>query len=78
MQSAVTMLGVLRERRTTHAVITGEPDDRETIKSGSAGGRAEKDLPNRHLAARPTHRPGSSGAVAWTVTTNACPSIPKP
>ncbi|MEO3788050.1 hypothetical protein ABGB12_32390, partial [Actinocorallia sp. B10E7] len=24
-------------------VVTGEPDDRETIKSGSAGGRAEKD-----------------------------------
>jgi hypothetical protein len=28
-----------------HAVVTGEPDDRETIKSGSAGGRAEKDQP---------------------------------
>jgi hypothetical protein len=28
---------------TAHAVVTGEPDDRETIKSGSAGGRAEKD-----------------------------------
>lgn len=26
-------------------MITGEPDDRETITSGSAGGRAEKDLP---------------------------------
>jgi hypothetical protein len=25
-------------------VITGEPDDRETVMSGSAGGRAEKDL----------------------------------
>ena len=29
--------------RTAHAVVTGEPDDRETGKSGSAGGRAEKD-----------------------------------
>jgi len=25
-------------------VITGEPDDRETVMSGSAGGRAEQDL----------------------------------
>jgi hypothetical protein len=25
-------------------VITGEPDDRETVTSGSAGGRAEQDL----------------------------------
>jgi hypothetical protein len=24
----------------THAIVTGEPDDRETITSGSAGGRA--------------------------------------
>ena len=30
---------------TAHAVVTGEPDDRETIMSGSAGGRAEKDQP---------------------------------
>ena len=30
-----------------HAVVAGEPDDRETIKSGSAGGRAEKDQPQR-------------------------------
>jgi hypothetical protein len=29
--------------RNTHAIVTGEPDDRETIMSGSAGGRAEKD-----------------------------------
>ncbi len=28
--------------RPTHAVVTGEPDDRETIKSGSAGGHTEK------------------------------------
>jgi len=28
--------------RRAHAVVTGEPDDRETIKSGSAGGHAEK------------------------------------
>src|SRR3954466_14205113 len=32
---------------TAHAVVTGEPDDRETIKSGSAGGRAKKDQPQR-------------------------------
>ena len=32
-----------------HAVVTGEPDDRETVMSGSAGGRAEQDLPRRHL-----------------------------
>ena len=25
-------------------MITGEPDDRETVMSGSAGGRAEQDL----------------------------------
>ncbi|MEV5779343.1 hypothetical protein AB0L49_50815, partial [Streptomyces antimycoticus] len=31
--------------QTTHAVVTGEPDDRETVMSGSAGGRAEQDLP---------------------------------
>ena len=46
MQSAETVLGVLR--------VTREPDDRETIKSGSAGGRAEKDQPSWHLAARST------------------------
>src|SRR4051794_25929467 len=45
---------------TAQAAITGEPDDRETITSGSAGGRAEKGLPSRHLAARPTHLPGIS------------------
>jgi SRSO17 transposase len=36
-------------------VITGEPRCPETGTSGSAGGRTEKDLHNRHLAARPTH-----------------------
>ena len=37
-------------------MITGEPDDRETITSGSAGGRAEKDLPRQtpRRAADPT------------------------
>ncbi|MFB8182160.1 hypothetical protein ACFC8N_40390, partial [Streptomyces sp. NPDC055966] len=32
------------------------PDDRETVMSGSAGGRAEQDLPRRapHRAADPT------------------------
>jgi hypothetical protein len=45
-------------RRPSIALITGEPDDRGTVMSGSAGGRAEKDLPVRHLAARPTRLPG--------------------
>ncbi|MGW3228592.1 hypothetical protein [Kitasatospora sp. NPDC001095] len=37
-------------------MITGEPDDRETVMSGSAGGRAEKDLPRQapRRAADPT------------------------
>ncbi|MFC9332009.1 hypothetical protein [Kitasatospora sp. NPDC057015] len=37
-------------------MITGEPDDRETVMSGSAGGRAEKDLPRQapRCAADPT------------------------
>jgi hypothetical protein len=37
-------------------VITGEPDDRETVMSGSVGGRAEKDLPRQEprRAADPT------------------------
>lgn len=49
----------------THAVVTGEPGDRETITSGSAGGRAEKDQPDGwHLAARPTHPPGPPGTGA--------------
>jgi len=47
MQSAETVLGVLR--------VTGEPDDRETIMSGSAGGHTEKDQPTGwHLAVWPT------------------------
>ena len=64
MQNAATVLGVLRERkcwatgRTAHAVVTGEPDDRETIKSGSAGGRAEKDQLTR-LAPRCAAHPSS-------------------
>ncbi|MCZ4088549.1 hypothetical protein O1W17_42535, partial [Streptomyces sp. H34-S5] len=39
-----------------HAVVTGEPDDRETVMSGSAGGRAEQDLPRQapRRAADPT------------------------
>jgi hypothetical protein len=44
--------------RTAHAVVTGEPDDRETIKSGSAGGRAEKDQPS-WLAPRRAADPSS-------------------
>ncbi len=47
---------------TTHALATGEPDDRETITSGSAGGRAGKDRPrSRPLAAwaDPTAWPGT-------------------
>ncbi|CAM5529666.1 hypothetical protein SAURM35S_02239 [Streptomyces aurantiogriseus] len=42
--------------QTTHAVVTGEPDDRETVMSGSAGGRAEKDLSRQtpRRAADPT------------------------
>ncbi len=42
--------------QTAHAVVTGEPDDRETVTSGSAGGRAEKDLPTQapRRAADPT------------------------
>jgi hypothetical protein len=37
-------------------VITGEPDDSESVKSGSAGGREEKDLPRQtpRRAADPT------------------------
>lgn len=37
-------------------MITGEPDGRETVLSGSAGGRAEKDLPRQapRRAADPT------------------------
>ncbi|WP_329167217.1 HNH endonuclease [Streptomyces sp. NBC_01717] len=43
-----------------HAVVTGEPDDRETVMSGSAGGRAEQDSPHgEHLTARPTQPAGS-------------------
>jgi hypothetical protein len=34
------------------SLVTGEPDDRETIKSGSAGGRAEKDQPPRLIPRR--------------------------
>src|SRR4051794_30963689 len=63
---------------TAHAVVTGEPDDRETIKSGSAGGRAEKDPLHGHLAARPTHLPGSANAAAASVTTRPCPSTTRP
>ncbi|MEO3788294.1 hypothetical protein ABGB12_33625, partial [Actinocorallia sp. B10E7] len=43
---------------TAHAVVTGEPDDRETIKSGSAGGRAEKD-PRSTRAPRRSADPSS-------------------
>ncbi|MGO4756785.1 integrase core domain-containing protein, partial [Streptomyces sp. 2MCAF27] len=34
-------------------VVTGEPDARKSGPSGSEGGRAEKALPSRDLAARP-------------------------
>lgn len=60
MQIAETVLGVLREcrhkRPDARAAVTGEPDDRETVMSGSAGGRAEKDLPRQapRRAADPT------------------------
>jgi hypothetical protein len=72
MQNAATVLGVLRERkcwatsRTAHAVVTGEPDDRETIKSGSAGGRAEKDQLTR-LAPRCAAHPS-----AWIARHRRC------
>jgi hypothetical protein len=58
---------------STHcsAVVTGEPDDRETITSGSAGGRAEKDLPPRHLAARPTQLPGTTRSTGCNAATSA-------
>jgi hypothetical protein len=49
MQSAETVLGVLRESHWR----AGYP---ETGPSGSEGGRAEKDQRSWHLAARPTLR----------------------
>jgi hypothetical protein len=50
MQNAETVLDVL---------LTGEPDDQETVTSDSEGGHAEKDQPpGWHLAARPTLRRG--------------------
>ena len=50
----------------------------ERCPRGSAGGRAEKDLPSRHLAARPTQwkaansffYPGDPAARAWVKTTD--------
>lgn len=36
-----------------HTVVTGDPDARKSGPSGSEGGRAEKALPSRDLAARP-------------------------
>lgn len=43
-------------KRLTHAVVIGEPDDRETVMSGSAGGRGTGLAPRRapHRAADPT------------------------
>src|SRR3954454_18742237 len=49
--------------RNAHAVVTGEPDDRETVMSGSAGGRAEKE-PTGDLAARAPPPPGSPPSAA--------------
>ncbi len=57
-----------RVRLTAHARFGGGPSEKDQvtwhlvgglpyIMSGSAGGRAEKDLPSRNLAARPTHPP---------------------
>ena len=38
-----------------------------------------KDQPNSwHLAARPTHPPGSPRTAAWPATTNATPRSPRP
>ncbi|HET7246331.1 MAG TPA: hypothetical protein VFJ07_15980 [Streptosporangiaceae bacterium] len=49
--------GSARGLRWPHAVVTGEPDDRETITSGPAGGRAEKDQPR--LAPRRAAHPSA-------------------
>ncbi|KAB2383673.1 hypothetical protein F9B16_11490 [Actinomadura montaniterrae] len=42
---------------TAHAVVTGEPDDRETIKSGSAGAERKRD--QLRLAPRRSADPSS-------------------
>ncbi len=66
-------------RQTTHAVVTGEPDDRETVMSGSAGGRAEKDSPHGgHLAARPTQPPGGTASDACASAGNGERTYTKP
>jgi hypothetical protein len=43
--------------------------------TGSAGGRAEKDLPNRHLATRPIH-PNTSTSTASTGSSTTTPRSP--
>jgi hypothetical protein len=52
-------------RRDTHGIVTGEPDDRKAITSGSGGGRREKDQHRWHLARRPTS-PIQSLVAAFT------------
>src|SRR3954470_19659964 len=63
--------------RNAHAVVTGEPDDRETVMSGSAGGRAGKD-PTGHPAAGPPQPPGSTTSARSAAAPNAAVTASTP
>jgi hypothetical protein len=74
MQNAETVLGVLRERgNDVHGVGNWRATCIERCPRGSEGGRAEKGLDIRHLAARPTlwkaawcfHDEGDRAVEAW-------------
>jgi hypothetical protein len=56
-------------------MITGKPDDHESIMSGLAGGRRKRTIPNgTSLAAHPTRRPTGNYADSEFLSSLTVPS----